>query len=324
MGATDLSPWLRERLVCPRDTRPLVDEGESLVCAEGHRYPCYDGIPVLIIDDITQTHWIATYSLAEPEVGGSVEVSDGIDPYVREAVGATCGNFYGGDFPSRMTEYPIPAMPIAPIGDPDVLLDVGCNWGRWTTAAARAGFRAVGIDPALVAVRAARRVATQLHLDTEFVVGDARHLPFRDETFNTTYSYSVLQHFSEEDVMASAREMKRVLADDGRAFVQMATRFGVRNIMQQARRGFRAPKDFEVRYWRQTTLGREFTRAIGPSTLSADAFLSLNAQLTDLPQLTPRDRWLVRFSQAMKEATARVPPLIGLADSVYVHARVSR
>src|SRR4051794_25960664 len=78
----------------------------------------------------------------------------------------------------RLVEYPIPTTRL-PHGEGRVVLDLGCNWGRWTIAAARAGYRAVGLDPSLPAVQAAYDVATQLGVQADFLVGEARFLAVR-------------------------------------------------------------------------------------------------------------------------------------------------
>ena len=52
-------------LVCPRDGSDLTEETDDLVCAEGHRYPCPGGIPVLLRDDVWQTHAIMERSMRE-------------------------------------------------------------------------------------------------------------------------------------------------------------------------------------------------------------------------------------------------------------------
>ena len=57
----------------------------------------------------------------------------------------------------------------------------------------------MGIDPSLDAVLAARRVSRQLGVEASFVVGDARFLPFANDSFDTVFCYSVLQHFSKEN-----------------------------------------------------------------------------------------------------------------------------
>jgi SAM-dependent methyltransferase len=188
-------------------------------------------------------------------------------------------------------------------------------------SAARTGWRVVGIDPSLHGIRAAKRVARALGVEVAFVIGDGRYLPFAPSTFQIAHSYSVLQHFAEEDVRQCAREIGRVLAPGGESHVQMAQRFGLLNLMHQARRGFRAPKLFEVRYWRLDALRAAFADAIGPTTLSVDGFLSLNAQLADLDLLRPAERAVVRLSQRLRQLSQRQRWLIRGADSVYVNSR---
>jgi len=134
------------------------------------------------------------------------------------------------------------------------------------------------------------------------------------------HSYSVLQHFSEEDVRRCAREIGRVLEGGGEAHIQMAQRLGAVNLLQQLRRGFRRPQLFEVRYWPLGALRQAFSEAIGPTTLTVDGFFSLNAQLADLDLLRPTHRTLVRFSHALRRVSQRHPSLVQAADSVYVNS----
>jgi uncharacterized protein YbaR (Trm112 family) len=60
---TDLHLGFLDHLVCPRDRSVLVADGNSLTCAEGHRYPVVDGVPVLLRDDVAQTIALAEASL---------------------------------------------------------------------------------------------------------------------------------------------------------------------------------------------------------------------------------------------------------------------
>jgi len=314
-----IDPWLRRHLVCPRDERSLVERGGTLTCDVGHSYPCIDGIPVMLLDDVTQTHWIASYSVDHLADQPPPLPADGIDPYVREALGATCGNLYarvGG----TMTRYPIPSFSLQPRREQETLLDVGCNWGRWTVSAARQGFQAVGIDPSLPGIRAARRVSAQLGVRALYVVGDARHLPFRRASFDTVFSYSVLQHFAPADLRASVQEAGRVLAPNGRAVVQMPNKFGLRNLLQQTRRGFATPREFQVRYWALNGLRREFERGIGPVHFEVDGYFSLNTQMSDVLLLPRGYRAIVRSSDWLRRKSAGWPLLVYAADSLYVHA----
>jgi ubiquinone/menaquinone biosynthesis C-methylase UbiE len=70
-----------------------------------------------------------------------------------------------------------------PSGNGASFLEIGCSWRRWSTAAARAGYRLVGIDPSLKGIRAAQRVARQLGIEAIYLVADGRFLPFRKESF---------------------------------------------------------------------------------------------------------------------------------------------
>lgn len=318
--------WVEGVLVCPRDRSRLRAAGERLLCAEGHEYPHVDGIPVLVVDDVEPTqpgYWakpeqIEAVRAAEPP---AVE-GDGVDPYVAELIVGTHGNLYR-HLAGGVERYPIPQLPL-PRGAGETLLDVGCNWGRWTLAAARAGYRPIGIDPSFESIVAARRIARQLGIDARYVVADGRHLPFADASFDVVFSYGVLQHFSKDDVRRSLREIARVVAPAGYTWIQMPNSLGVRNLYQLARRRFREGDRFEVRYWTPGELRRTWGGIVGPARLSTDGFFTLNPQTSDLDLLPPRFRLLVRASDALRRASGRVPALTNLADSVNIRATRQR
>jgi SAM-dependent methyltransferase len=220
-----------------------------------------------------------------------------------------------------VTTYPIPDLRLPP-GEGRVFLEVGCNWGRWCVSAARRGYSVVGVDPSLDAIRAARHVAEQLGVDATYLVADARHLPFADASFDVVFSYSVFQHFAKDDALASFAEIGRVLQPGGRSLVQMANVWGARSLVNQAReRRFREPRDlFDVRYWSPRELRDAFARAVGPTELAVDGFLTLNPQPADLALLPRRYRALVRTSEALRRLSERVRPLTYAADSLYVRS----
>jgi SAM-dependent methyltransferase/uncharacterized protein YbaR (Trm112 family) len=307
-----------QELACPRDRTRLEPRGEQLVCAEGHEYPFVDGIPVMVVDDElapTQPGYWAKPEQIErvreaepPPVEG-----EAVDPYVAELILGTHGNLYK-HLSAGISRYPIPDFPL-PRGNGELLLDIGCNWGRWTIAAARRGYKPIGIDPSFEAIVAARRIAGQLKIDARYVVADARKLPFAEETFDVVFSYGVLQHFSKSDVAIAADEIRRVLARDGYSWVQMPNALGALNVVRLAQRRFREGDAFEVRYWKPSELKRVFGR-IGPTELSTDGFFTLNPQKRDLDLLPRRFRAVVRASEAMKLVHAPTT----LADSVNIRA----
>ena len=322
---------------------PLSEVGASLRCGVGHQYPVIDDVPVLL-DNGPQTLWVAEHSLnhaqhqaayaendpchldtlgiSEDEKVGIKELLSKtdtcIDPVVSFLVGATNGIAYK-HLIGKLQEYPIPELRVPPANG-QVLLDVGCSWGRWCIAAARSGYRPIGIDPSLGAILAAKRVAAQLGLDIKFVVGDARFLPFRKGSMDVVFSYSVLQHFSRDDAVSAIKEIGRALHVNGRSIIQMPTILGTRCIYHLARRRFREARDFEVRYWSVPALRQVFTQHVGRTTFSVDCFFGIGLQAADLQLMPPSHRAVIRLSELLRETSEVMPWLCYLADSVYVES----
>jgi len=342
-----LDPWYLAHIVCPRDHRAVEERDNQLVCPEGHAYPVVDGIPVMLLDDVPQTIGIARASIASARLSGPVQhdgpiaglyletlglgvaekdgirklATDGrclIDPVVAYAVGATNGNMYK-HLIGKLKSYPIPELH-APVGRGELMLDIGCSWGRWSIAAARKGYAVVGIDPSLGAVMAARRVSESLGLSIRNVVADARFLPFADSAFDLAFSYSVIQHFSPEDAASAVAEIGRTLKSGGSSMVQFPTVFGVRCLYQQVRRRFRDPVGFEVRYWTIPALRALFSEAVGPNAVSVDCFFGIGLQESDAPLMPIGLRLVLALSKVLRKASRLAPYLTYLADSVYVTA----
>ncbi len=340
MTTAGVDAWFVEHLVCPRDHRLLASEGSSLTCPVGHTYPVVDGVPVMLIEeelpaidisrasltaarrpDSADPWFLSTLSLSDQERRGIAELAarrDAIDPAVAYLVAATNGLMYK-HLVGELRHYPIPSLPL-PAGQGRRLLDVGCSWGRWTLAASALGYEAVGIDPSLGAVMAARRVSAELGHTARFLVGDARHLPFPRASIAVAYSYSVLQHFSYEDASRAIAEMGRVLEQGGTAKVQMPTRYGVRCIYHQARRRFRDARGFEVRYWTWPKLERVFTAAVGRTRFDVDCYFGIGLQRSDAHLMPPLQKGVLRASEMLKSVARAVSPLRRLADSVFVEA----
>jgi len=319
-----LSAHLIELLVCPRDKQSLQEEASHLVCPSGHRYAVIEGIPIMLISEVEQTHIEGTRALllAETKDVGSLPqfdvAKDEMDPFVRNAIGATNGLLYQ-HLVGKLKEYPIPRLRL-PDGNGRLFLEVGCNWGRWCLAAATQGYRPVGLDPSLKAIRAARRVARQIGLEATYIVGDSRFLPFRNHSFEQIFSYSVLQHLSKADARKSLVEIGRVLCNGRNALVQMPNVFGIRCLYHQIRRGFRETCDFEVRYWTPSELLSAFNACIGPSELTVDGYFSLNIQPSDLRFLPTKYKAIVHASEGLRKLSGYIPLLVKAADSLYIQS----
>lgn len=338
-----ISLSLLNLIACPRDRAPLEMRDSVLVCAHGHEYPVYQGVPVLLLEDERQTLGVAGESLkvawrhvrgecaADPWCVETLGLHKSqkealcqqlcepltyMDPAARFLIGATNGIMYR-HLIGKIITYPIPEIRLESAAD-ETLLDVGCNWGRWCVAAGRRGYRVVGIDPSLGAVLAAQRVCSQLGVAAEFVVGDARFLPFRERSFNKVFSYSVLQHFPKDDAANAFEEALRVLRVGGAAIVQMPNWVGIRCLYHQVCRGFREPRGFEVRYWGLGELRRLLKTLGARGTFSVDCFFGIGLQASDIPLMSGLRAWIMRASDWLRRQSERLPLLTWIADSFYV------
>lgn len=344
-----IDPALLQLLADPVDYSQLQVVGEQLISATGRRYPIVDGVPVLLVEGIDQTIGVADETLRLTTEGVSnedplwlqttnmgadkiVELKsrlqaqdfDGrIDPVVSYLIGATNGYLYE-HLAGKLKDYPIPPFPLrenVASEKPLKLLDIGCNWGRWSMGAARAGYTAVGLDPSLGAVLAARRVSAKMGLKINVVVGDARHLPFRKGVFDRVFSNGVIQHFARDDAKLSLSEVGRVISHDGLSMIQMANANGLRSSYHLWRRGFTEGTGFNVRYYKPHELVTLFSRMIGPSRLSVDGFFGLGLQEGDRRFMPLKYRVVLSVSGALRHLTHYLPSLMGLADSLYITSK---
>ena len=315
-------------LVCPRDHQALEEQAEHLLCASGHRYPIVEGIPILLLSETPQTHVEGTRSLQIVASGEATAAPlpgpppGEIDPFVQHIIAATNGLLYI-QLVGKLTDYPIPYLRLPP-GGGKRFLEIGCNWGRWCVAAARVGYRPVGIDPSLKGIRAARHVAQQLGIEAHYVVADGRYLPFASGTFDQVFSYSVLQHLSKENARLTLREVARTLQPAGGFLVQMPNCFGIRCLYHQARRGFSEGCDFDVRYWTPRELASTFRTTFGSARILVDGFFSLNAQISDVGLMPWKYRTVVYASEALRKVSGLFFPLTYFADSLYVKGALKR
>jgi SAM-dependent methyltransferase len=331
-------------LFCPIDHTGLIPLPDgTLSCGLGHVYPVVDGTPVLLRYDIEPTHDSARASIAraknapdsvdtrnpnlyleslgvsEREKALAVHLAGQgakMDPVVSVVVAATNGIAYK-HLVGREFDYPIPDIRL-PRAESKLLLDIGCSWGRWSVAATRKGYRVIGIDPSLSAVMAGKRVAEQLNLAIDYICADARHLPFENSSFDTVFSYSVIQHFSKVDAARTLEEIGRILKPSGNCLIQMPNRLGLRSLMHLCRRRFAEGSGFAVRYWSINELRRTFERRIGPSEISVHCYFGLGLEPSDM-HLMPRGTQLaINLSERLRKLSAKASWMTNLADSVYV------
>jgi SAM-dependent methyltransferase len=97
------------------------------------------------------------------------------------------------------------------------VLDYGCGNGGFSRVLARRGARVVGIDISPKLIETARASAAKIGLNgscPQFMVGDAHHTPFADNTFDYVVGNGALHHL---DLEMAYAEIARVLKPGGKA-----------------------------------------------------------------------------------------------------------
>ncbi len=105
---------------------------------------------------------------------------------------------------------------LAKLPKDEVILDAGCGLARWVLFLRRRGYRVVGIDCAIAAVRQTSLADAHAPL----VVGDTQQLPLRDAALGGVISFGVVEH-DPAGPLSSLQELRRVLRPGGVALVSV-------------------------------------------------------------------------------------------------------
>jgi SAM-dependent methyltransferase/uncharacterized protein YbaR (Trm112 family) len=317
--ANVVDPELLDVLRCPDSGQPLRVVTDKLVSADGSRvFPIVDGIPCIMPRSVLSTHQGYRTLLEENgSQASSVPMSQSeAAGFVRAMIVSTCGNLFKR---AKLDDaYPIPEVP-AELSS-RLILDVGCNWGRWSIAAAKAGRRVIGIDIHLRSLLAARSISWQLAPKNEplYVLGDGRSLPFAPTSFDGVFSYSCIQHFSKEDASKILSELHRVMKPHTRSVIQMPNRAGIRSRLNLTKRRYAEGIEFDVRYYSIEELLSLFGSKIGKSEFQVDCFFGLNVHKRDRSFISPGKRWIVYFADLALRASQNFPPFRNFSDSVFI------
>lgn len=119
----------------------------------------------------------------------------------------------------------------------DLILDLCCGTGRHTSSLAMEHLNVVGLDlsPTLLSKAVSRNEKTKI----PFIIGDMRHLPFVEGTFDvvlnlfTSFGYFVKDDENEQVI----REMARVLKPNGRFLMDYLNReYVIQNLVPKSER----------------------------------------------------------------------------------------
>jgi SAM-dependent methyltransferase len=259
----------------------------------------------------------------DPRGCAAVRAHERVDEFVQSSIAGTNGNLY---IPliNRLTRYTIPGWPTETTGRiGGLLLDIGCGWGRWMIAAARAGFEPVGIDIKIESLQAARRVMKAHNVKGHVVLADLTALPFRTGAFDGAFSYSAIQHVSKQRAAACVAEAKRVIKNDSTCLIQLPLKHGLTNVRRLLKRseGETDTDSWAVRYYSWGELRNLFCGTFGNMRVWSDCFCGIGVRPEDIDLLPWRYQIVVVASQILKQCTRVFPPFTRLSDAVFVETR---
>jgi SAM-dependent methyltransferase/uncharacterized protein YbaR (Trm112 family) len=240
---------------------------------------------------------------------------------VQQQIGATNGVHYV-DTIGKLQEYPIPEIPVGEGRNNQLLLDIGCGWGRWLVASSRKNFIPVGIDLRLEFCEIARQVVSENGSHAYTVVADLQELPFQDQSFDVVWSFSVIQHTHYDRLINCLREIRRILNGDGYCFLEFPNKNGFRNRLGPASSSNNMEfESWDVRYYTPDEYRKIFLEFFGHFEFSTHSMLGIGILPGDLKYAKGlKNKAIISVSRLLTELANVVRPLKEYADSIYIKA----
>ena len=199
------------------------------------KYPIVYGIPILITKKQCDEHGLNYHKKnIEKEILKSKRFQInkfGVLKYVEKMLLGTSGILYENI--KNLKKYPIANIPFAKLlrNEDILLLDIGCGWGRWTINAAQKGYHSIGINKSLSSLIAAKIIAEKLKIkNCHFICCDVIELPLKKEIFNKVFSFSFLQHFSEENLKIILQNISHKMTKNGEFKTQIINKYSLRGL----------------------------------------------------------------------------------------------
>ncbi|MFA4701771.1 class I SAM-dependent methyltransferase [Pyrococcus kukulkanii] len=100
------------------------------------------------------------------------------------------------------------------------VLDLACGVGGFSFLLEDHGFEVIGIDISEDMIARAKRYAQERESKVEFILGDAKNLPFNDREFDYVIFIDSLVHFTPLELNQVFKEVRRVLRPGGKFIIQ--------------------------------------------------------------------------------------------------------
>lgn len=109
------------------------------------------------------------------------------------------------------------------------ILEAGCGFGQWVFWMAEQGFDVTGVDISEKAINIAKKYIKNNKIkNCKFLEKDIRKTSFKDGYFDYIFSFGVVEHFRNPDVIL--KEFKRILKPGGKIFLSMPNKYSFHSI----------------------------------------------------------------------------------------------
>lgn len=241
---------------------------------------------------------------------------------VQCQIAATNGIHYV-DSIGKLNEYPVPEIPIgrAATGQ-ELLLDIGCGWGRWVTAAGLKNYIPVGIDIRLEFCGTAREVMNANGVKGYSVTADLQKLPFKDGIFDVVWSFSVIQHTHKTRLLNCIGHIHRILRQGSFAKLEFPNKNGLRNRfgpVPQAEKNRDDINSWDVRYYTPSEYRNIFEPLFKNFRFENHSFFGIGVLKEDIKYTTSlKNKAISAISLFFSGIAAILKPMKYLSDSIYV------
>jgi SAM-dependent methyltransferase/uncharacterized protein YbaR (Trm112 family) len=242
---------------------------------------------------------------------------------VQQQIAATNGRHYL-DLIGKLSDYPSFNLPLRQAHPNQLMLDIGCGWGRWLVAGAKKGYIPIGIDLRLEFCKTARSVLSAAGKHGYTLVADLQHLPFVKNSFDLVWSFSVIQHTHYDRFTSCLSDINRILSKNGFTFLEFPNKNGVRNFFGPARNGENEINDINswaVRYYTPEEYRSIFASYMDKIDLYNHSFLGIGILKEDLKYVSFKNKIICLISLLGSFFTQIVPPLKNISDSLYIKAQ---
>ncbi len=240
---------------------------------------------------------------------------------VQQQISATNGIHYAESI-GRLDQYPIPEIPIGEAHTNALMLDIGCGWGRWLTAAAKKKYIPIGCDLRLEFCETARIVLNDHALNGYTVVADLKELPFKDNVFDVVWSYSVIQHTHKDRLLSCVGHIYRILKNTGYCFLEFPNKLGLRNSLGPVKNAEKYRDNYNswhVRYYSIKEYKDLFKSIFSNFSFKNHSFLGIGVLPGDLNYVKGfKNKFGTALSLFLSGLCGLIPPLKYFSDSIYI------